>query len=390
MRIIDTAIPKLGDAPTSSQQVPSRPPVTSTTSTSQLPLSSNAFTGIKKQEYVVSEDHEDERSIISRGGTSIYYDADDSRRLDLHQNQFEIHFTVGKLKVMMSKGSATREEIPLAELALERFSFDFELAKFDMQVGVALGTLSMNYLEAGKKPVPFIFCNDTSNQDLVKVKYTRVEPASPEFNTLYESINQSVDGAFSTIIVQAQPEPVLAVYDFIMSTFVPEKPPVVQPTNNDTLLVVPAQPPPRPPSDVNEQIRVNVQLQVILANSGSSIARLDLSKAGVSILIRGDTLKIAGRLEDISIADETSSLPSDNQFRKILVREGDHFADFAYETFDPNDTENFTGVNSAVTLRTSALRLNFLEKPLHEVYIFLLKLARLKGLYDAATQAAAQ
>ncbi|KAG8839337.1 hypothetical protein FRB91_007045, partial [Serendipita sp. 411] len=178
-----------------------------------------------------------------------------------------------------------------------------------------------------------------------------------------------------------------------MSTFVPEKPAVVQPSNGDTLIVLPEQPIPQRISGGSEQIRVNIQLQgvqVILVNSGSNIARLDLSKAAVSLLLQGNTLKIAGRLEDISITDEISPQPSDNQFKQILCREGDHFADFGYETFDPNDAENFTGVNSVVTLRTAALRLNFLEKPLHEVYIFLLKLARLKGLYDAATQAAAQ
>lgn len=125
-------------------------------------------------------------------------------------------------------------------------------------------------------------------------------------------------------------------------------------------------------------------------NSGSNIASLNLSKAAVSLLIRGKTLSIAGRLEDISITDEVSSLPQNSQFKYILQREGDHFADFSYETFDPSDTETFQGVNSVVTLRTSALRFNFLEQPLHQVYGFLLKLARLKGLYDAATQAAAQ
>lgn len=117
---------------------------------------------------------------------------------------------------------------------------------------------------------------------------------------------------------------------------------------------------------------------------------LDLSKAAVSLLLRANSLNIAGRLEDISITDEVSHQPKDPQFKYIMQREGDHFADFSYETFDPNDKETFQGVNSVVTLRTSSLKLNFLESPLHKIYVFLLKLARLKGLYDAATQAAAQ
>jgi hypothetical protein len=59
--------------------------------------------------------------------------------LDLHQNQFEFHFTVGKLQVLLSKGAAAATESPLAALVLEKFGLNFSLAKFDMQVGVSLG-----------------------------------------------------------------------------------------------------------------------------------------------------------------------------------------------------------------------------------------------------------
>ncbi|KIM32678.1 hypothetical protein M408DRAFT_326439 [Serendipita vermifera MAFF 305830] len=386
MKIIDAAIPKLGDPPAPS---PSRPAALTTESKSQLPLSSNVFTGVKKQEYVVDEG-QDDKSIA----TKDYFDAeDDPSRLDLHQKQFEFHFTVGKLQALLSKGNAAGVESPLAEVVLEKFGLDFGLAKFDMQIGVSLGSLSMNYLEGGHEPTAFISSEGSANQDLVKVKYTRVQPESPEFATVYESINQSVDVEFSTIVLRAQPEPVVALNDFIMSTFVPEKPtPVSSTAENQELIVLPTQPQPVAQSST-EQIRVNINLQgveVVLMNLGSNIATLDLSKAAVSLLIRGDTLRVAGRLEDISIIDEVSSVPQDSQFKYILQREGDHFADFSYETFDPADTETFEGVNSVVTLRTSALKFNFLEQPLHEVYEFVLKLARLKGLYDAATQAAAQ
>lgn len=313
---------------------------------------------------------------------------------------------------------------------LEKFGLDFELAKFDMQVGVSLRyvsidgattcfieyfyrSLSMNYLESGQKPTAFISSEQSGSQELVKVKYTRVQPESPEFATIYESINQSVDVEFSTIVLRAQPEPVVAMYDFMMSTFVnngpkptPKSPPVA---SEHAAIALPAEHSPSPSQTSVEQIRVNVKLQgvegkpfslyissiltsfsVILMNLGANIAKLDLSKAAVSLLLRGNALKIAGRLDDISITDEISPEPKDPQFKQILHREGDHFADFTYETFDPSDKETFQGINSVVTLRTASLKFNFLENPLHEVYVFLLKLARLKGLYDAATQAAAQ
>lgn len=125
-------------------------------------------------------------------------------------------------------------------------------------------------------------------------------------------------------------------------------------------------------------------------NARASIAKLNLSKGDVALLLRGSTLQVKARLEDVSVTDESTSQPKDHDFKKIVSREGDHFADFEYETFDPADKENFPGVNSVVKLKTAALKVTFLEQPLHEIYIFLLKLARLKGIYDAAAQAAVQ
>jgi vacuolar protein sorting-associated protein 13A/C len=273
----------------------------------------------------------------------------------------------------------------------------------------------MNFLQAGRQPSAFISSEQSDHQDLVKVQYTRVQRESPEFHTVYEGIDQSVKGDFSTVTIRAEPEPIIAVYDFIMSTFVPERQAVEASTKDAPPLAVPAieaPPPQQPQQGDNQQIRVNVNLQgiegevlilpsfcycrtnhetiVILMNSKASIAKLNLSKGDVALLLRGSTLQVKARLEDVSVTDESTSQPNDPEFKKILSREGDHFADFEYETFDPADKENFPGVNSVVKLKTAALKLIFLEQPLHEIYVFLLKLAKLKGLYDAAAQAAVQ
>jgi len=126
----------------------------------------------------------------------------------------------------------------------------------------------MNYLEAGHDPTAFISSESSLNQDLVKVKYMRVDVESPEFATVYESINQKVDVEFSTIVLRAQPEPVVAMYDFIMSTFVPAKRAVDPPptTGNQNLVVLPNQPPATPTQGSTEQIRVNINLQGVEGN----------------------------------------------------------------------------------------------------------------------------
>lgn len=69
--------------------------------------------------------------------------------------------------------------------------------------------------------------------------------------------------------------------------------------------------------------------------------------------------------------------------------EGQNFADFRYQTFDPAD-DTYTGFKSSVHLNAASVKFHFLEQPLHDIYLFVMKLAKLKGLYDAATQVAVQ
>ena len=61
-----------------------------------------------------------------------------------------------------------------------------------------------------------------TDEDLLIVKYTRVQQVSPEFQPVYEGIDQNVDIKISTFLFRAAPEPVVTVYDFIMTTFVPQ------------------------------------------------------------------------------------------------------------------------------------------------------------------------
>lgn len=59
-----------------------------------------------------------------------------------------------------------------------------------------------------------------STADLLSVSYMRAQKDSPEYNTVYEGIDQSVDVQISTIVLHAAPEPIISLYDFIMTTFV--------------------------------------------------------------------------------------------------------------------------------------------------------------------------
>ena len=88
----------------------------------------------------------------------------------------------------------------------------------------------MNIYQPGLPTIEFMTSADTAGQDdLLIVRYKRCQPESPVFLTQFDGIDQSVDIKITTFIFRAAPEPVLAVYDFVMTTFVPAPAPNQQP-----------------------------------------------------------------------------------------------------------------------------------------------------------------
>ena len=84
----------------------------------------------------------------------------------------------------------------------------------------------MNIYQPGLPTIEFMSSADTVGQDdLLIVRYKRCQPESPVFLTQFDGIDQSVDIKITTFIFRAAPEPVLAVYDFVMTTFVPSPAP---------------------------------------------------------------------------------------------------------------------------------------------------------------------
>jgi vacuolar protein sorting-associated protein 13A/C len=154
-----------------------------------------------------------------------------SQRRALHQITFEFSFSVGKLQASLFKSTSPTAERAFADAVLEGFGLVFALRKYDMSVDLFLRNVTLAMVEQGKVRRPLLSSAEESTGDsdlkLVRVRYMRVQKESPEFMTKYEGVDQSVDTELSTFKITVAPEPILSLYDFIMTTFVPaqEQPP---------------------------------------------------------------------------------------------------------------------------------------------------------------------
>lgn len=388
MRIIDVAIPNFDDG---GDQKP--PQMHIDTAPLALPLSAGLF-GPVGTEYNVDDDGADSEA-ASTHRDDLFFEASDGslEHPEIRQHIFELDFEVDTLRGAISKSCNDGSEKPLGEVIFQQFRLAFSLLKFNMNVDINLRSLAMNVVQAAGEPIQLMSSENTGSviKDLMKISYKRVQKNSPEFATVYESIDQSVDVQLSTFIFHAAPEPVVSLYDFIMTTFVPQN---AEQSANTTpsAIVVSADGELSPPPSDTGTIRVSVRLdsvQVMLLNDFNSLATLSLSTADVQLLLRANTMRITGRLGSLALSDDRSKELARSQFKQILSIEGKNFAEFRYQTLDTAET-SISGFNSSFSLNVGSLKVHFLEQPLHDIYLFVTKLAKLKVLYDAARDAAVQ
>ncbi len=250
----------------------------------------------------------------------------------------------------------------------------------------------------------------------MQVHYVRVQKDSPDFVRVFEGIDQHIDVELSTFIFSAEPEPVISLYDFIMTTFLPAGSDVGDP--------LPPQPPQTVPSVGPKNIaqagsklqtanpdRIRLKLRLISVQRAYAfiqisktlthtrftvilldnrrVATLALSAARVTLMLQSNTMQLVLQLGNLSLTDDSEDTWDSKVHRSILSIEGDNLADLTYETFDVRVDSN-KRISAALTLRSGSPKIHVLEKPLHNIYQFLVKFARLKSLYDAATEVAVQ
>ncbi|KZO93498.1 vacuolar protein sorting-associated protein 13 [Calocera viscosa TUFC12733] len=413
MRFLDIAIPRFGGGQESdrTQRPPARPVKPER---APAPIS-GIFAKPEGTAYVVDDAATDAGDGTDGADHEKFYEAEDvdpERQLEIKQHLFEFSFKVGKLQASLFKALPEQQDKLIADAVLEGFDLGFAQTKWSMLVDIVLRSVSMKMMETGAEPLQLVASqsvDERSSEELMRIKYTRVQKDSPEYMPVYEGVDQTIGVELSTFNFAVQPEPILTMYDFIMTTFVPSKA-ITRPTtpfseSPPDLLDLPPDlsgptpavpvPPAEPAPEHNPgKIKIRVKLTSIglaLINSVTSpIATISLSAADVALFLSGNGLRIGARLGNLTIVDDTDFAAVSPSFKQLLSIEGDNFADFSYETFDPNDKDTFPGYNSSVRLRAGSLKFNFVVEPLHRVYLFLIKFARLKALYDSATQAAVQ
>ncbi|ATY65465.1 vacuolar sorting-associated vps13 [Cordyceps militaris] len=408
MRIIDVAIPKLGDETPQPQPARiSRPRATSSMSnksrrkTVQEKRLSSALDVLQPHTAVVLGDIDDDDEDNFQDAT----DGTANEHLKIQQRIFQFDFKVDTLKGSLFRSDPERKkpDTLLVELVAERFDLAFYTRQYDMAAEVSLGAVTVDdFVDNPSEEFRSIVSSGDSDdlqagRSLVNVKFMRVKKESPEFMPVYEGIETNITTSVSTINLIVTRKTLLTLLDFILITFTnpDEESEVIQRTAPDS---------DESSSDGEEQlteanknaaagsIRVKIDLKsirLILNNDGIRLATLSFNKADVGIFLRGKSMRISAKLGDLQLLDDVNQgVSEDSNLRKLVTIQGDDLADFRYETFDPANIKAYPGYDSSIFLRAGSVKVNFLEEPFRKIIDFLVKFGKMQALYNAARQAA--
>ncbi|KAI4916402.1 uncharacterized protein J4E92_009320 [Alternaria infectoria] len=404
MKLIDVAIPKFdNDGPKKpvieGAKGPSNLKPTSDAKADSDPLGrtrskSFAFAAQEHELVMEEEGHNDTDEKFADAPEK----RDEKKEAHLHQRNFEFKFTVDKLKGSLYRADpeGRKSDQLLVELIAESFDLDFYQEAFEMAADVRLKSLAVeDHVEESTIPEfkNIISSEDVSadeQKDLFTLKFVKVNKESPEFQTKYEGIATNLDVAVSTINLIVTRRTLLTLLDFVLDTFTNPGQPQnqqAQITDKETEQAVAVQNQAEP-----DKIRIRAEMKriaVVLNNDGIRLATLSLNSGDVGIFLSGKTMRIGGRLGNLSLIDDINQgVSEESSLRQLVTIEGKNLADFSYETFDA-DAESYPGYDMAVTLKTGSIKINFLTEPFRKIMEFAVKFGKMQAIFNAARQAAA-
>ncbi|MCJ1294226.1 hypothetical protein MMC34_005783 [Xylographa carneopallida] len=351
----------------------------------------------QSEDLVVDDETDDEKTGHEEASQSIVK----NEEINLHQRNFELNFTVDRLQGSLYRADphGVKPDQLLVELVAEHFHLNFYLRPFDMVAEVVLKTLSVeDHIEENPSPEfkDIVSSQDTdnsANNDLLNLKFVKVNKDSPEFESTYEGIATNLDVSMSTLNLVVTRKTLLTLLDFVLDTFASSESSKKQDSieGGDSSTTDAKDGRDARSTNDSDKIRIKVDLNsiaLVLNNDGIRLATLSLHTANVGIFLIGPSMRIDARLGSLSLLDDVNQGASeDSALRQLITIQGDELADFRYQTFDAG-ASSYPGYDSKVFLRSGSIKVNFLEEPFRKIISFLVKFGKMQAIFNAARQAA--
>lgn len=298
-----------------------------------------------------SVSNEEKPHVRSDGGTHS----------DQNQRIFELRFQVSRAELALRRGWAGN---PLLGMCLHQFSLTYFFESQKQGTELRVRDLLIND-----------YVNSDADEDLRKIAESAGHLSEDQGRDLFivnwakqADETQSVDVDLAAIRFVLTPNSILAIYDFVMSTFAPPGPPPEATEENPTEQESIAS---SENSASSRKVCVNLEgINVVLNDDGDVLGNFQLTHARLlTELMAPQGMRFDATLGALSLEDVED--------HKILsIDGGGDLADFTYDAPSPE--------RSYVKFRSGAVRLNLEELPCARIARFFSRFNQMKTVYDQA------
>ncbi|KAK9707772.1 Vacuolar protein sorting-associated protein 13, partial [Basidiobolus ranarum] len=352
-------------------------------------IGTNYYRNYNISELLVDEDDFDDE----QNDKEEFFDARDDQdeipsnsRMPIEHKLVEFAFSIDKLEASLRKAGKEMKEMTLANMHLNSFHIQLVEREFDTKSLVTVQSLTVEDMMNPGGGFEHMITSETEEQDdrteLVRILYNSTKSQSPEYMSIHEKFDRTIDISFSSVNIVITNKSILTLYDFLLATFVSPK--VSNSISSSPMEVVDQATFNSTPKYKTMKILAKMNsINFILNDNGRRLSAISLLKGNATVVLRNEHVLIGAKLGNISVSNFMNTT-SDEAFEYLLTIQGDELADFRYETFTDN------GDNCSVYLRVGSAKLLFLEEPLLILINFASKFAKMHGLFESARLAAAE
>ncbi|XP_074661340.1 intermembrane lipid transfer protein VPS13A-like [Tubulanus polymorphus] len=274
-------------------------------------------------------------------------------------------------------------DIPTIKLVIDTLGTEVEMRTFDMRVNTYLGGLYLQHLQfKALENGPLINLVNTpiregSGKKLLSIQYVKADKKGPDFATIYEHTEQSIEVHFTALEVMLHQEALLHLMEFTKALEPPPAPPTEIPvtrrlssvsgnlvrTISESKLITKARRRKIDPDLIDLKVTAKLdEFSVGIASLSSFIADIKIEGLKTEVEMRKDKIKVNVGLKDLIVFDPTPNV----LYPKILSMKQGEMLDAEIVVFnEATDGANYSNmhvVDTSIVVRFGCMQVIFLNK----------------------------
>ncbi|GCB63984.1 hypothetical protein scyTo_0011691, partial [Scyliorhinus torazame] len=280
------------------------------------------------------------------------------------QLNFEIKEVVVELTKQINKQKSSFLMFHVMQLGTET-----KVRKYDLSATAYLKKIALNcceFTDSNNKPINLINSSDKPGADLLKVQYIKADRNGPHFKSAYESTEQKLKVAFSSLDLILHSQALLATMNFIAAVFPSsnidkdreskpstdlEKETLSKAVSIDTAVDV---------FDLKFSVELGA-LNMVVCDEDFSIADIKIQGMDASVSVQSKQTEVFARLKDIIVTD----VGSRTTHEKVVSIIGDEVFSFKMvlccNATEGADYLDMSKVDGEVTLQVGCIQLVYLH-----------------------------